>query len=117
MTIMMLAEKNKIKYYDPVSKYIPELSEYANGITIRHLLTHTSGIPDVGDLGVDHPGLTNDEVLKTLVKQNSLTFKPGTKYEYSNTGYILLSIIIERITGKSYKEFLSEKILSPFKNE
>jgi CubicO group peptidase (beta-lactamase class C family) len=115
MIIMMLAEKNKIKYDDPVSKYIPELSKYANGTTIRHLLTHTSGIPDVGDLGVDHPGLTNDEVLKTLVSQNSLTFKPGTKYEYSNTGYILLSIIIERITGKSYKEFLSEKILSPLK--
>ena len=115
MTIMMLAEKNKIKYDDPVSKYIPELSKYANGITIRHLLTHTSGIPDVGDLGVDHPGLTNDEVLKALVKQNSLVFKPGTKYEYSNTGYILLSLIVERITGKSYKEFMAEKILSPLK--
>jgi CubicO group peptidase (beta-lactamase class C family) len=115
MMIMILAEKNKIKYDDPVLKYIPELSKYTDGITIRHLLTHTSGIPDVGDLGIDHPGLTNDEVLKTLVKQNSLAFKPGTKYEYSNTGYISLSLIVERITGKSYREILTEKILSPLK--
>jgi CubicO group peptidase (beta-lactamase class C family) len=115
MMIMMLSEKNKIKYDDPVSKYIPELSKYTDSITIRHLLTHTSGIPDVGDLGIDHPGLTNDEVLKTLVKQNSLAFRPGTKYEYSNTGYIILSLIVERITGKSHKEILTEKILSPLK--
>ncbi|HMG66530.1 MAG TPA: serine hydrolase [Chitinophagaceae bacterium] len=115
MTITMLAEQNKIKYDDPVSKYIPELSKYTDGITIRHLLTHTSGIPDVGDLGIDHPGLTNDEVLKTLVKQNSLAFKPGAKYEYSNTGYILLSIVVERITGKPFKDYLTEKILSPLK--
>ena len=71
MMIMMLAEQNKINYDDPISKYVPELSKYADGITIRHLLTHTSGIPDVGDLGIDHPGLTNLEVLKTLTKQES----------------------------------------------
>ena len=115
MMIMMLAEQNKINYDDPISKYVPELSKYADGITIRHLLTHTSGIPDVGDLGIDHPGLTNIEVLKTLTKQDSLAFKPGTKYQYSNTGYILLSIIVERITGKSFKDYLTEKILFPLK--
>ena len=115
MMIMMLAEQNKINYDDPISQYVPELSKYAYGITIRHLLTHTSGIPDVGDLGIDHPGLTNIEVLKTLTKQDSLAFKPGTKYQYSNTGYILLSIIVERITGKSFKDYLTEKILFPLK--
>jgi CubicO group peptidase (beta-lactamase class C family) len=115
MTIMMLAEQNKIKYDDPISKYFPELSKYANGITVRHLLTHTSGIPDVGDLGIDHPGLTNNEVIKTLTKQDSLAFKPGTKYQYSNTGYVLLAVIVERITGKSFKDYLTEKILTPLK--
>jgi len=115
MTIMMLAEQNKIKYGDPLSKYIPELLKYAQGITIRHLLTHTSGIPDVGDLGIDHPSLTNKEVLKTLTKQDSLAFTPGTKYQYSNTGYILLSVIVERITGKPFKDYLTEKILAPLK--
>jgi CubicO group peptidase (beta-lactamase class C family) len=115
MTIMMLREQNQIKYDDPLSKYVPELSKYANGVTIRNLLTHTSGIPDVGDLGIDHPGLTNNEVLQALVKQESLVFKPGTKYQYSNTGYVLLSIIVERITKKSFKDYLTEKILVPLK--
>ena len=115
MIIMILAEQSKIQYDDPVSKYIPELSKYANGITIRNLLTHTSGIPDVGDLGIDHPDLTKNEVLNTLMKQDSLAFKPGIKYQYSNTGYILLAIIVERITGKPFKDYLTEKIFIPLK--
>ena len=115
MLIMMLAEQNKIQYDDPISKYVPELTNYVNGISIRHLLTHTSGIPDVGDLGIDHPGLTNNEVIKTLTKQTSFAFPPGTKYQYSNTGYILLAIIVERITAKPFKEYLTEKIIAPLK--
>jgi CubicO group peptidase (beta-lactamase class C family) len=115
MTIMMLAEQNKIRYDDLLSKYIPELTKYADDVTIRNLLTHTSGIPDVGDLGIDHPGLTNNEVLRALIKQESLVFKPGTRYQYSNTGYVLLSIIVERITKKSFKDYLTEKILVPLK--
>ena len=115
MTIMMLGEQTLIKYDDLLSKYIPELSKYANGVTIRNLLTHTSGIPDVGDLGIDHPDLTNNEVLQALVKQESLVFKPGTKYQYSNTGYVLLSIVVERITKKSFRDYLTEKILDPLK--
>ncbi len=113
MAIMMLADENKIKFDDPVSKFIPEISKFANDISIRHLLNHTSGIPDVGDLGIDHPGLTNNEVLKTLSDRVTLIFKPGTKYQYSNTGYILLSIVVERITGKPYKKFLTDRILFP----
>jgi len=115
MLIMMLAEQNKVQYDDLVSKYIPEIANYGNEISIRHLLTHTSGIPDVGDLGIDHPGLTNKEVIKTLTKQNSFAFPPGAKYQYSNTGYILLSIIVERITGKPFKDYLTERILVPLK--
>jgi len=115
MTIMMLAEQGKLKYDDPVSIYIPEIATYANRVSIRHLLTHTSGIPDVGDLGIDHPGLTNKEVITTLTKQSSFASASGAKYQYSNTGYILLAIIVERITGKSFKEYLSEKILVPLK--
>jgi CubicO group peptidase (beta-lactamase class C family) len=87
MTIMMLAEQNKTNYDDPVSKYIPELAGPLNGITLRHLLNHTSGIPDVGDLGIDHPRLTNDEVLRRLSKPDFLVSKPGEKYRYSNPNY------------------------------
>ena len=113
MAVMMLAEENKVNYDDPVTKYIPELPQYANGITIRHLLTHTSGIPDVDDLGIDDSRLTNDEVLKTLMSQSSLPSKPGQRYRYSNTGYMLLTLIVERISGQRYRDFLERRILKP----
>src|SRR5215471_19309780 len=82
MTVMMLAEQSRLSYDDPVSKYIPELGGPLNGITLRHLLNHTSGIPDVGDLGIDHARLTNDEVLRRLAKPDYLVSKPGEKYRY-----------------------------------
>lgn len=113
MTVMMLSEKGKINYDDPVSKYIPKLRECVNGITVRHLLTHTSGIPDVGDLGIDHPGLREGEVLKAVMKQHSQFSNPGVRYQYSNTGYILLAMIVERISGKSFSDFLQENIFRP----
>ncbi|HKA21605.1 MAG TPA: serine hydrolase [Blastocatellia bacterium] len=113
MTVMMLAQQNKIKYDDAVSKYIPELAETLNGIILRHLLNHTSGIPDVGDLGIDHPKLTNDEVLKRLSKPGFLVSSPGEKYRYSNPNYVLLAVVAERVSGRRFADFLSEKILKP----
>lgn len=111
MTIMMLAERKKLIYDDPITRYIPELPSNCRPITIRHLLTHTSGIPDVGDLGVDHPALTNQEVLSTLIKRNDLVYKPGEQYQYSNTGYVLLSILVERVSGQPFVRFLDKTIL------
>ena len=113
MIVMMLAEQGKLTYDDPISKYLPELIKFSNGITIRHLLTHTSGIPDVGDLGIDDPVLTNAKALKTLAKLKSNFREPGKKYQYSNTGYLLLATIVERVTEKSFGDVLSEKILDP----
>ena len=113
MTIMMLAEPGKINYDDPVSKYVPELGGALNGITVRHLLIHTSGIPDVGDLGIDHPRLTNDEVLRRLAKPDFLVSKPGEKYRYSNPNYVLLAVVVERVSGRHFADFLAEKILKP----
>jgi CubicO group peptidase (beta-lactamase class C family) len=113
MVIMMLAEQQKLKYDDLITKYLPELTEFSNGITIRHLLTHTSGIPDVGDLGIDNPNLTNAKALNTLEKLKSNFNQPGEKYQYSNTGYLLLGSIVERITGQKFGDVLSQKILNP----
>jgi CubicO group peptidase (beta-lactamase class C family) len=113
MTVMMLAEQNKVSYDDPVSKYIPELGGSLNGITLRHLLNHTSGIPDVGDLGIDHPTLTNDEVLRRLAKPDYLVSKPGERYRYSNPNYVLLAVVVERVSGRRFADFLAEKILRP----
>ncbi|MGH9873835.1 MAG: serine hydrolase [Pyrinomonadaceae bacterium] len=113
MTILMLAERHKINYDDPVSKYIPELRNTLPGMTLRQLLNHTSGIPDVGDLGIDHPRLTNDEVLQRLSQPNFLVSKPGEKYRYSNTNYVLLAIVVERVSGRPFAGFLADKILKP----
>lgn len=113
MAIMMLAEQGKLTYDDPIIRYLPELGKFSNGITIRHLLTHTSGIPDVGDLGIDNPQLTNAKALKTLATLKSNFREPGQKYQYSNTGYLLLASVVERITEKNFGDFLSEKILNP----
>jgi CubicO group peptidase (beta-lactamase class C family) len=113
MIIMMLAQQGKLTYDDPITKYLPELKEFSNGITIRHLLTHTSGIPDVGDLGIDDPQLTNAKALKTLAKLTSNFRAPGLKYQYSNTGYLLLATIVERMTKKKFSDVLSETILNP----
>ena len=113
MTIMMLADQNKVSYDDPVSKYIPKLRGPLNGITLRHLLNHTSGIPDVGDLGIDHPRLTNDEVLRRLEKPDFLVSKPGEKYRYSNPNYVLLAVVVERVSGRRFADFLTERILKP----
>ena len=113
MLIMMLDEQGKLKYEDPIVNYLPELKEFSNGITIRHLLTHTSGIPDVGDLGIDDTELTNTKALKTLVKLKSNFREPGQKYQYSNTGYLLLATIVERITKKKFGDFLNDAILIP----
>lgn len=113
MLIMMLSEQGKLDYDDPVSRYIPKLENCVNGISVRHLLTHTSGIPDVGDLNIDHPGLTESEVLKAVLKQHSQFPKPGLRYKYSNTGYILLAMIVERVTGKLFSDCLRDDIFNP----
>ena len=103
--IMMLAEQNKLRYEDPVTKFI-KLPECYDQVTIRHLLTHTSGVFDYSDLGSGRPD-------KLIFKTNSLQFPPGQRYEYSNSNYVLLSIVIETITGISFPDFLQRKILGP----
>ncbi|HEX8059393.1 MAG TPA: serine hydrolase domain-containing protein [Cyclobacteriaceae bacterium] len=120
MAIMMLKEQGKLSYEDDVRKYIPELSY--EGITIRHFLTHTSGIADYGDvlLGEGWEGwdpkkiATNDDIVAAFAKQKPpVLFKPGEKWEYSNTAYALLATIVQRVSGKQFGEFLSENIFVP----
>jgi len=113
MAVMMLAERGILDYDDPVSRFLPDLARYAPGVTVRHLLNHTSGIPDVGDLGIDHPGLTNAEVLATLARATPLTSPPATRYRYSNTGYVLLATIVERLSGQRMADFLAQHVFQP----
>jgi CubicO group peptidase (beta-lactamase class C family) len=103
--IMMLAEKHKLGYEDPVTKYV-ELPECYDQVTIRNLLTHTSGVFEYSDLGSGRPD-------KLIFKTKSLHFPPGQRYEYSNSNYVLLSIVIEKITGLTFSDFLKRKIFEP----
>jgi CubicO group peptidase (beta-lactamase class C family) len=113
MAIMMLAEQRGLSYGDSLSKYFPEFPSYAANITIRNLLNHTSGIADYVGLGLEHPGLTNKDVLSALTRQEALRFPPGEKFEYSNSNYVLLALIVEKATAQPYKLFLQNKIFVP----
>jgi len=113
MAIMILAERGKLHYDDPASRHIPGLSKLTREVTLRHLLTHTSGIPDVGDLGIDKPRLREEEVLKAVIAQQADFAKPGAKYRYSNAGYVLLAMVVENASGKPFGRFLQEIIFAP----
>src|SRR4029078_1395590 len=99
-------------------RFTPELPRYQKTITIRHLLHHTSGIRDyIGLLtlgGVDISGrATAKQTLDAIVRQKALNFEPGTEHLYSNSGYFLLSQIVERVSGKSMRAFAEENIFRP----
>ncbi|SHK37705.1 CubicO group peptidase, beta-lactamase class C family [Chryseobacterium polytrichastri] len=113
--IILLQQKGLLSFDDKASKYLPELPAYAKDITIRHLLTHTSGIWDYEKEMSGKKELKNQDVLNWLQQKKKLQFPSGSKFEYSNSGYIILSLIIEKTSGKSYAEFLNENIFVPLK--
>ena len=115
--IYLLAAENKITVKDPVTKYLTSLPKIYDGVTIDHLLHHTSGIKDAFTpaalLKKPETEFTNDNVLKYLIKQKKLNFKPGDQYEYNNSGYVLLALIIEKVSKETYPEFLQFHIFVP----
>ncbi len=116
MAIMLLNEAHKLTLNDTLRQYFPELP-YQN-ITIANMLSHTSGLPEYQLLMVhnwDHNQIANNaDLIKMLVaKRPSVFFKPGEKYRYSNTGYVLLASIIEKVSGQSYQDFVTDHIFKP----
>jgi CubicO group peptidase (beta-lactamase class C family) len=121
--ILLLAEEGKISLDDSITKYFPEAPSWWKPITIRHLLTHTSGLPDIWgesdsrgmfanalvDMRRDY---TEDELLGAFIKMRP-SFKPGEKWEYCNTGYQILGFLIRRLTGKSHSDFMRERVFRP----
>jgi CubicO group peptidase (beta-lactamase class C family) len=113
--ILLLHDGGKLDVDAPVSAYLPNVPHGAE-VTIRNLLTHTGGyaeyteLPDVDRLGA-RPA-SNEEILDTVTSR-PLGFKPGTKWQYSNTGYVMLATIIERLSGMSYADFLRTRIFEP----
>ncbi|MDH5398579.1 MAG: beta-lactamase family protein [Cyclobacteriaceae bacterium] len=113
MAVMLLEADGKLAFDDKVVSYVPELPQFCSEITIRQLLNHTSGLPDYYEMGLFKSGMTNQMVVEGLRGISTLEFEPGTKYNYSNSGYVLLSVIIERVSGISYGRFLKDRIFVP----
>ncbi len=120
MGIVILKERGKLSYDDKLTKFFPELEEYKN-VSIRNLLNHTSGIPDyINPTSLSSFDPTkinkNQDVINYLIKNKiKLDFEPNTKFAYSNTGYVLLASIIEKVSGKSFGDFLHKSIFKPLK--
>lgn len=118
LTVLMLAKENKLALTDSVRKYIPELPPYADKITLYHLLTHTSGVRDYFALGAlsglaEDTAYSDDLVLRLVSRQKGLNFKPGTSFLYSNSGYVLLSIIVKRVAGRPLDAVARSHVFSP----
>ena len=117
-SIALLAEQGRLSLGDEVHKYVPELADYGKPITIEELVHHTSGVRDfwalVETAGMrPDDGYTVDDILTLASRQKHLNFDPGAEYNYSNTGYVLLGIVVRRVTGKTLRQFAAEQIFSP----
>jgi CubicO group peptidase (beta-lactamase class C family) len=117
--IVLLAQDGKLSLDDDVRRHIPELPDYGHTITIRHLLTHTSGLRDwgsvaaIGGWGRDARTHTHEHVIDILSRQRALNFTPGAEYSYSNSGYNLLAVIVDRVSGMPFAEFSRARIFEP----
>lgn len=117
-SVLLLARDGKLSVDDDIRKYVPEIPDYGKRVTIRHLLHHTGGLRDyIGLLALE--GLrtedvtTEQEALDALARQRAPLFSPGARYQYSNSGYFLLGIIVKRASGRSLRDFAQERIFGP----
>ena len=113
--IMLLKEDGLLHYDDSIVKYLPQLPAFARGVTIRMLLTHTSGLWAYEDFVPDSQTtqVHDADVPALIAHADSTYFPPGSAYRYSNTGYALLALIVERVSGKSFATFLHDRIFAP----
>ena len=116
--IYLLEKEGRLSLDDDVRKYLPELHDFGKPITIRHLLHHTSGLRDQWELldlasWREDDVITQQDVLNMIWRQRELNFAPGDQFMYSNTGYTLLGVIVERVSGMSLRQFTDERIFKP----
>jgi CubicO group peptidase (beta-lactamase class C family) len=116
--IALLVERGRLSLDDDVRKYVPELPDYGQRVTIDELVHHTSGVRDFWAL-VDAAGMRFDDgytvadVVRLAARQQHLNFEPGTEYNYSNTGYVLLGVVVQRVTGMTLRQFAASEIFTP----
>lgn len=111
MGIMMLQEQGKISYDDKIKEFFPNYPEYLKNITVRQLLNHTSGLTDTEYYKLINP--SNNDVLEMLLKQNFLELENGKMFRYSNSGYVILALIIEKTSKKPIDQFFNQEIFEP----
>ncbi len=115
MAIMILADRKRLALDDLLTKFFPDFPQYGKSITLRHLLNHTSGLPDYFDLipaDMKAP-LKDKDVLELLKRQDHNEFAPGSKFHYCNAGYVLLSLIVEKVSASTFPAFLKKNIFNP----
>jgi CubicO group peptidase (beta-lactamase class C family) len=128
MAIMLLVREGRLHFDETLTEIFPEFPAYGKSITVRSLLNHTSGLPDYEDLmdavekqkgptWTPENQIRDGEVLQLLEKEQRGKFTPGTKLEYSNSGYVVLGLIVAKRSGKSFGEFLHARIFAPLKME
>ena len=124
MAVMLLAEDGRLSYDDRLTDVVPGFPDYGKAVTLRHLLTHTSGLPDYEDLmpkppaGIPRgqiPQITDAGVLELLQRERRTKFPPGTRWEYSNSGYCVLAMVVEQVSGKRFGTFLQDRVFTPLK--
>ena len=122
--IMLLVHDGKLHYDDHLTDVFPDFPEYGKAITVRNLLNHTSGLPDYEEILMkQYPNTPDDKipqildagVLQSLEQQTAGQFPPGSKWQYSNSGYAVLAMIVEKVSGKKFGDFLRERIFVPLK--
>jgi len=126
MAIMLLVHDGKLRYEETLTDIFPEFPAYGKSITVRHLLNHTSGLPDYEDLMAlaeqargtiwsSQRQIRDDEVLQLLETESQGKFVPGSKWEYSNSGYVVLGLIVAKRSGQPFGAFLQDRIFAPLK--
>ena len=110
---MVLLEEGKLALADPLTKFFSDAPEHWKRITVRHLLTHTSGLPDYTAGTVDYRRDYSEEDLLKFAYGLKLEFEPGARWNYSNTGYVVLGIVIHKAAGKFYGDVLKERVFAP----
>lgn len=124
MAIMLLVHDGKLRYEDRLTDVFPDFPHYGRNITIRNLLNHTSGLQDYEELMTKYDSNVPDdqlrqiqdaEVLELLKKRKSSKFPPGSKWSYSNSGYVILGLVVQKVSGTSFDNFLHDRILAPLK--
>jgi CubicO group peptidase (beta-lactamase class C family) len=122
--IMLLVHDGKLHYEDHLTDVFPEFPAYGKSITVRNLLNHTSGLPDYEEILMkQYPNTPDDKipqildagVLKSLEQQTAGQFPPGSKWQYSNSGYAVLAMIVEKASGEPFGQFLHDRIFAPLK--